>query len=181
MHLATESLECAIVLVTGELFLYRLTSTGRADPLHIETEDKELLIVEHVLSQSNQKYHPYFMLAPGLGAVTSCALSDIGRLIRMLIHTIVYICIGFLATAYADGSLFIVDMRGPKIVLHVGHNATKHKHLPVYPGKNSSRSDTVNCLSWTVCGLSKGTLTRDTYSSYGLRLFIQIHTHGFAY
>jgi hypothetical protein len=80
VHLAGESLECAVVFKSGELALYRLSSDAKADAIYQEAEDKELIIVEHVPVPSNRRYHPYFMLAPGLGAVTTCALSDIGKL-----------------------------------------------------------------------------------------------------
>lgn len=81
VYLATESLECAITLATGELILYRLSSIDRVNLAYREVQDRELIIVEHVMSQSNRKYTPYFVLAPGLGAITSSALSDIGELI----------------------------------------------------------------------------------------------------
>jgi hypothetical protein len=79
VHLAGESLECAVVFKTGELALYRLGSVAPADMIYREAEDKELIIVEHIPVPNNQRYHPYFILAPGLGQVITCALSDIGE------------------------------------------------------------------------------------------------------
>ena len=78
-YLAGESLECAVVFESGELALYRL-SPVKTDVVYREAEDEELIIVEHIPVPNSQRYHPYFMLVPGLGATTACALSDIGEL-----------------------------------------------------------------------------------------------------
>lgn len=83
VHLAQESLECAVVFKTGELVLYRLSSGEHSDAVYREADDKELIIVEHVPKSANRKYHPYFMLAPGLGIISAYALSDIGKQIRI--------------------------------------------------------------------------------------------------
>lgn len=79
VHLATESLECAVVFKTGEVVMYRLDSSPQSDATFREAEDQELVIVEHVPRHKNRKYHPYFFLAPSLGPVSTCALSDIGE------------------------------------------------------------------------------------------------------
>jgi hypothetical protein len=79
VHLAEESFECAVVFKSGELALYQLNSVARADLIYREAEDKELIIIEHIFVPNNQRYHPYFVLAPALGVVTTCALSDIGK------------------------------------------------------------------------------------------------------
>ena len=82
IYLAGESLECAVVFKSGELVLYRLSPVTPVDTIYREAEDKELIIVEHIPVPNNRRYRPYFMLTPGLGAVTVCALSDIGKLFR---------------------------------------------------------------------------------------------------
>jgi len=79
VHLGGETLECAVVFKTGELALYRLGSDAPADMIYREAEDKELIIVEHIPVPNNLRYRPYFILAPGLGQVIACALSDIGE------------------------------------------------------------------------------------------------------
>jgi syntaxin-binding protein 5 len=159
VHLAGESLECAVVFKTGELALYRLGSVAPADMIYREAEDQELIIVEHIPVPNNQRYHPYFILTPGLGRVTTCALSDIGEFFPCSHAALVInVCIGFLAVSYADGSLFIVDMRGPTIIFRSGQEAkSKHKHMSKLIGKHSNESDTVRCLNWAVCGLGTGT------------------------
>jgi syntaxin-binding protein 5 len=80
VHFAEESLECAVVFKSGELALYRLSRVAKEDVIYQEAEDKEVIIVEHVPVPNNRKYRPFFLLVPGLGAVTACALSDIGEL-----------------------------------------------------------------------------------------------------
>lgn len=80
VHLAMESLECAVILKSGDLILYRLGAAAQTlDSIFREAEDKELIVLEHVPRLSGRKYHPYFMLTPGLGAITACDLSDIGE------------------------------------------------------------------------------------------------------
>ncbi|TCD68310.1 hypothetical protein EIP91_011169 [Steccherinum ochraceum] len=80
-HLAPESLECAVVLRTGE--------------------DEEFVSLDHIPTILGCRFRPAFAILAVMGSVTSFAISDIG----------------FLAVAYASGALFIVDMRGPKILL----------------------------------------------------------------
>jgi len=59
--------------------------------------------------------------------------------------------------SYADGSLLIVDMRGPTIIFRSGQEVkSKHKHMSKLIGKHSDESDNVTCLNWTVCGLGTG-------------------------
>ena len=82
VYLAGESLECAVVFKSGELVLYRLSSATPADTTYREAENTELIIVDHIPVPNNRRYRPYFMLTPRLGAVTACALSDVGKLFR---------------------------------------------------------------------------------------------------
>ena len=169
VHLAEESLECAVVFKTGEVALYRLGSVAPSEMVSREAEDKELIIVEHIPVPKNQRYHPYFILAPGLGAVITCALSDIGKFFPCVHESWDHhVCIGFLAVSYADGSLLIVDMRGPKIIFRSGQEAkSKHKHMSKLLGKHSDESDTATCLNWTVCGLGTGTFEPNLYITEG--------------
>ena len=65
-----------------------------------------------------------------------------------------------------DGSLIIVDMRGPKIILsHEANNKkNKHKRPSIHgrthggdgPSSPNSGFDIAKSLTWTICSLDKG-------------------------
>ena len=61
-----------------------------------------------------------------------------------------------------DGSLIVVDMRGPKIILsHEANKKHKHKlHVRTHggdgPSSPSSAPDIVKSLTWTISLLAKG-------------------------
>ena len=137
IELATESLECGVVLKTGEIALYR--------PDHGETpsnsqnilEDEELISLSHITPQPGRKFRPAFMLMPGRGSVCAFALSDIG----------------FLASAYTDGSFYIVDMRGPSVISR-DISGTKEQNKSLFHGHEANP---VVSLTWTVTGTNTGT------------------------
>lgn len=60
--------------------------------------------------------------------------------------------IGFIATSYLDGSLFLVDTRGPRVMyrnlpdLKSGRKSFLHKH----------ELDPIELLTWTVSGTAAG-------------------------
>jgi syntaxin-binding protein 5 len=76
--LAVESLECAVILQSGELVVYRLGPQQLA--AYRESPDKELIMLQHLPGLPDRRYHPYFALIPGRGQVTACRFSDIGAL-----------------------------------------------------------------------------------------------------
>lgn len=78
VHLATEVLECAIVLRTGEVVVYKLAGSGVPAGLPTTLEDPELLSLKHVPVGDGQQFYPQFMIMTGRGPVSSCAISDIG-------------------------------------------------------------------------------------------------------
>ena len=78
VHVARESLECAVVLQTGETFIYRCDSGPAVHSPAREASDKELLILEHITTSPHRRFRPFFMLAPNHGSVSAFALSDIG-------------------------------------------------------------------------------------------------------
>ncbi|CAL1694488.1 unnamed protein product [Somion occarium] len=132
VQFASESRECGIILQTGEIALYRLAHGETPTGIATMSEDKELVSLQHLHPQPGDKFHPIFMLMAGRGAVAAVGLSDIG----------------FLAASYADGSLFVVDMRGPTIILRdmsgtrAGKQSLRHRR----------EEDPVVSLTWTVTG-----------------------------
>jgi hypothetical protein len=77
--------------------------------------------------------------------------------------------IGFLAVSYVDGSLIVVDMRGPKIILFHEAVNKKNKHKLQHsihartggdgPSPPSSAPDIAKSLTWTISRLDKGKLS----------------------
>ncbi|KZP28851.1 hypothetical protein FIBSPDRAFT_816652 [Athelia psychrophila] len=140
VRIGAASLDCAVVLSTGELIMYQFTDRTHQGK-HRPPESDELLILEHVPRLKSARYHPYFMLAAGLGTITACELCD---------HA-------FLAVAYADGALFIMDTKMPSIIFRAD-TKSKHKRLPLL-GK-SSDGDAFTCLTWTLSRLSENARAR---------------------
>ncbi|KAI0783299.1 lethal giant larvae like, C-terminal-domain-containing protein [Abortiporus biennis] len=128
---ATESLECAISLKSGDVILYRLISEGTSTS-HVNLQDEELISMQHIPLQVGERFRPLLMIMSNRGKVTACALSDVG----------------FLAVAYEDGSTFIVDMRGPRLILRDTVGAKSHRHS--FLGKHEN--EPVTQLTWTVSG-----------------------------
>ncbi|KAF9469810.1 lethal giant larvae like, C-terminal-domain-containing protein [Collybia nuda] len=136
VQVATESLETAVVFKTGEVALYRLSGSNDA-AYYREAADEDLIILEHVSKYRNARFSPYFMLSPRRGAVETCALSDIG----------------FLAISYSDGTLFVVDMRAPQVILRDSPNRKK-RNSGIHFSRSES-ADPVMSMIWCVSPLNK--------------------------
>jgi syntaxin-binding protein 5 len=71
-----------------------------------------------------------------------------------------------------DGSLIVVDMRGPKIILsHEVNKKNKHKlHVRTHggdgPSSSSSAPDIAKSLTWTISLLDKGKLFFLSYNCH---------------
>ena len=78
--LAQESQEVVVVLQTGEIIVYRLSSPRIATTFK-EAPNELFLLLEHVPTQPGDRFLPYFMLAAGAGPVDACAMSDLGKLV----------------------------------------------------------------------------------------------------
>ncbi|OCH89538.1 hypothetical protein OBBRIDRAFT_881275 [Obba rivulosa] len=131
---AVESHECVTVLSNGAVVLHRLGSanvTSGYIPEPKKLFDEELIHLQHLRVRSGLRFQPFLGIKPGNGHVSACAISDIG----------------FLAVAYSSGTLLIIDLRGPKVILRRSHSekSVLHRH---------GERDPIVSLSWTVCGLS---------------------------
>ncbi|KAJ3721812.1 lethal giant larvae like, C-terminal-domain-containing protein [Lentinula raphanica] len=130
VELAPDSLECAVVFSSGLVIIYRLVSPPNTVPFE-DLPDAELVSLKHLSPDSSKsKFSPYFALLPTRGQLSACAIADIG----------------FLAVAYADGSLFVVDMRGPTIILRHGIKTKSRHSLGLHMGQD----DAIVCLEWTI-------------------------------
>ncbi|KAH8835562.1 lethal giant larvae like, C-terminal-domain-containing protein [Flagelloscypha sp. PMI_526] len=132
VHVALEAQETAVVLHSGDIVLYRVPSSiGMPDNDPVE---EELILLRGVHSP-NLAFQPVFALNAKRGSVTACAISDVG----------------FLAAGYADGTLIIVDMRGPKIIYKTENPAQEKRRSVLL---HTRTSDKVASLTWTISGLS---------------------------
>ena len=158
VHLSRESFECAIVLQTGHAVIYRLCSELRENIPQKELSDKELINLEHVPFRGGRRYSPFLMIDAGKGCMTAFASSDIGAILCSHIIPRPDLTSGFLAAAYGNGFLFIVDLRGPRILLRRGQDTkpnskeTRGLHLR----NHSGHLDPIGSLTWTISAIGTG-------------------------
>ncbi|KAI0931535.1 hypothetical protein AcV5_005001 [Taiwanofungus camphoratus] len=133
VYLASQSLECVTVLTNGTLLLYRL-DMGDTDSSNFRKHlpDEELVSLEHIAVRSGLRYRPCLGVRTSKGRVSACALSDVG----------------FLAVAFTSGALFILDLRGPRIMLRNTPSSNGDKPSFLY---HSHEPDPIICLTWAVC------------------------------
>ncbi|KAJ3908951.1 WD40 containing snare-dependent exocytosis protein [Lentinula edodes] len=138
VRMAAESFECAVVLSSGMVILYQFTSPPDPLPPFEELLDPELLSLRHVFPSpdSTSRFSPFFALSPNRGQVSACALADVG----------------FLAVAYADGCLFVIDMRGPTVILRHGVKAKSRHSIGLHVGTDT---DPITSLEWTISPIDK--------------------------
>ncbi|KAF7311134.1 WD40 containing SNARE-dependent exocytosis protein [Mycena chlorophos] len=122
-----QSLECAVQFASGEVVVYHLKSD--APPPQREVVDDEIVLLEHVLTPESSRYAPFFLLKTN-AAVSALALSDIG----------------FLAVAYSDASLLVIDMRGPRVIFRRGRDKKKDRMSLLHHGNASQ----IPALHWNV-------------------------------
>ncbi|KIJ66213.1 hypothetical protein HYDPIDRAFT_26582 [Hydnomerulius pinastri MD-312] len=132
VQFAPESLECLVVLKTGVVF-YRLHSGEAEDTTTREASDKEIILFKNPSTLNGNKFRPHLMLRQGSSPASSSSLCDIG----------------FFAVGYDDGSIAVVDLRGPSVLSlpqddRKRHFQLGHRHDP----------DRVVSLAWTVSGLA---------------------------
>ena len=62
---------------------------------------------------------------------------------------------GFSAVAYANGSLTVIDMRGPRVMLRVA-KASPPTSRHSFMHRNSPGNDPVASLAWAISGVKPG-------------------------
>ncbi|KAJ2931894.1 hypothetical protein H1R20_g5200, partial [Candolleomyces eurysporus] len=134
VHLAIEALEVATVLDTGEVVVHRFNSP----PTSSKTAHNDDIVLLHSSPiESHSRLSPYFCLK-NKGKVEACSIADTG----------------FLAVSYSNGSVVVVDMRGPSIIYSSDPN-TKDKHR-LSPSKHRGASvDIAKALTWTISRLEE--------------------------
>jgi syntaxin-binding protein 5 len=78
IHIARESLECGMVLQTGEVIICRMRSNSHQITASREIPDSELIPLEHITPLAGRRFYPFLMLAAGRTRLTTFAISDIG-------------------------------------------------------------------------------------------------------
>ncbi|KIO20138.1 hypothetical protein M407DRAFT_11057 [Tulasnella calospora MUT 4182] len=156
VHLASISAECAVVLSTGHVAIWRLREPGSpSQTYNIPSEDSEVFVPLDPFVRRSERYvssfQPFCLIRPPETEadtsveVTASALSDVG----------------FLAVAYRGNSLAVFDLRFPKVTLRTSR-------LPKSGDKD--KLGPVTTLTWSFCGLGSDAHPR-------LRL-IASHQHG---
>ncbi|KAF9654319.1 hypothetical protein BDM02DRAFT_3085840 [Thelephora ganbajun] len=129
VYLTPESLECIAIFKTGDVFIYQLEPDAR----QLKPTDKGLVSLTHILIPPPARYHPVLMIPSGRGPISALGASDIG----------------FFAFAHNDGSLVVLDMRGPTFILKdTDSNTHRHSFL------GHSTADPFVSLHWTIFKLS---------------------------
>ncbi|KJA28406.1 hypothetical protein HYPSUDRAFT_197277 [Hypholoma sublateritium FD-334 SS-4] len=78
VNLAAQALEVALTLKSGEVLVYRSAENSPRHPPRAMLEDTDIVLLDHILSQTGTRMSPHFMLIADKGPVAACALSDIG-------------------------------------------------------------------------------------------------------
>ncbi|KAG2117950.1 lethal giant larvae like, C-terminal-domain-containing protein [Suillus discolor] len=131
VQVAPESLECIVLLKSGDLLVYRLNTTQVDPPIEIEG-NTEFVLLRNVALRPGTRYHPFLMLPRGNVSLTCCALSDIG----------------FIGVGYIDGSVAVIDLRRPSLL-----KPQRQKRQSKLLVRNQD-GDPVVSLTWTVSAVS---------------------------
>ncbi|THV07456.1 WD40 containing snare-dependent exocytosis protein [Dendrothele bispora CBS 962.96] len=130
VELTPETLDCAIVLTTGEVVIEGLLSNAETRPSHVDLVDKELTSLRHLPALSGSKYSPLLLLAPLKGSVLATAMADLG----------------LLAVAYEDGSLYAIDVIKSRVILRLDTKEKRHSSILSF----HTDKDPINQLLWTL-------------------------------
>ncbi|THH11619.1 hypothetical protein EW145_g567 [Phellinidium pouzarii] len=138
-QLTSESCECVVVMNSGHVIVYSFDERQRNISDFVSKED-DIVRLSHIFADACT-FQPMFMTECTWGRVTACELSNIG----------------FLAIAYSTGTLIIVDMRHPKIILRDQGDVKVQKRISVALHlHNSEDARRIVSLKWFVCGFDEG-------------------------
>ena len=160
VQLAVESLEVGLVLSGGEVLVYRMAD--RQGVTARQLPDKRLVSLEHVPVADGLRFKPHFLITAE-SPVTAFAISDVGehssRTYKLFFPYVV--SLGFASVAYANGSVIVIDMRGPRVILQVekAQQTTNHGFLH----RNSPGAHPVLSLAWAISGIKSGKFSLPLY------------------
>ncbi|QRV80121.1 potassium voltage-gated channel family protein [Ceratobasidium sp. AG-Ba] len=125
VHFAPSSLECAVVLGQGWVLAYKFAKAGTQVPFEARVIEDGVIDLSPMSFEDEEKFRPLCGIAEvRRGEVTCAALSDVG----------------FLAVAYEDCSVVIIDLRGPTVVLRY------EPHIE--QGRKSAQDGPVKVFNW---------------------------------
>jgi Lethal giant larvae(Lgl) like, C-terminal len=100
------------------------------------------------------RFKPYFLVKPE-ALVTAFAISNVGEHSSYSLLFLDYMYLsGFASVAYANGSLSVIDMRGPSVILQTQQPTHRHSFIP----RHSANPDPVSSLTWAITGVKLGQL-----------------------
>ncbi|CAK9784876.1 unnamed protein product [Cutaneotrichosporon oleaginosum] len=166
VHLARETLECVLTFATGEVLVakfgeakhtsHSMPSSPLSPGMREEDEDdaptngsyfpqqewvEELTEIGHMANWTTDGFKPVAICTVRRGAVVSCAVSDIG----------------FIAVAYEQNSLAILDMRGPDVILREGFDGEgrtmKRRKRKAHPQNVAAEGSQIGAMRWTISGI----------------------------
>jgi hypothetical protein len=184
VYLARESLECVITFVTGEVIVTKFGEGKAGSPrdygsINEDEEERndreeyfpqqpppehdyvdEITEIDQLAKWATDGFKPVAIFTVKRGQVVSCAVSDIGE---SLVPTYTDKA-GFIAVAFVENSLAILDMRGPDVILREGFNEDgktmkrrKRKgNVQNVPAENS----VVRTMKWVISGMGGDSNTR---------------------
>ncbi|BEI88387.1 uncharacterized protein CcaverHIS019_0111050 [Cutaneotrichosporon cavernicola] len=167
VHLARETLECVVLFTTGEVLVAKFGEARRSNrstpssPLTpaVGEDDgdaddasstgyfpqqewvEEVTELGQIANWTTDGFKPVALCTVRRGAVISCAVSDIG----------------FIAVAYEQNSLAILDMRGPDVILREGFDGDgrtmKRRKRKAHPQNVAAEGSQIGAMRWTVSGM----------------------------
>ena len=168
VHFVPRTQECVIALNTGELLVYHPKNVQTAQQTK-DVHDIELQLLKNITVEPWKKLAPYFALSrTEKETIVSIAVSEIGKLTCLHSKNSVWLTPvkGFVATAYSDGALYVINMRGPTML----HRPTKRRRRSSRSSKHSfslhrivdftAEIDTIVSLTWTISTVDDGEVPR---------------------
>ncbi|KAL5519337.1 SRO7 [Sanghuangporus vaninii] len=135
LQLTSESNECMVVMRSGHVFVLGFDQRQRHVSNFVDFQD-DLVRLMHVPSEANT-FQPTVMIGNVWGPVTTAEMSNIG----------------FLAVAYSNSALIIVDMRRPRIIFRDEIDPKAQKRLSkALHLLDSDNEKQVTSMEWFVCG-----------------------------
>ncbi|KAL5476395.1 SRO7_6 [Sanghuangporus weigelae] len=135
VQLTSESNECMVVMRSDHVFVLGFDQRQRQVSNFVGFQD-DLIRLMHVPSEANI-FQPTVMIENMWGPVTVAEMSDIG----------------FLAVAYRNSALIIVDMRRPRIIFRDENDPKAQKRLSkALHLLDSDNEKQVTSMEWFVCG-----------------------------
>ncbi|KAI0033991.1 lethal giant larvae like, C-terminal-domain-containing protein [Vararia minispora EC-137] len=140
-YFSSEALELSILFSTGAVIIYRLSDRENVEDER-EMDDFEMISLEHIPVTSGLRFKPVLLIS--------------ARIFSSLLSAVTYWTLGFAAVGYADGSMTVLDMRGPRVIFRSATDKDSHKHGIGHLLQKSHHADAVGCFVWTICSLSTG-------------------------